>query len=308
MIDGKTASTLAPKDTATRAEIAVIMMRSSRTKITMDALIEANSTQSLLSRHKSLLLEYGSADSDEKSCLYLDADYLYQRVGYSYVVVDYDEIWQVDDVDGGKAFYYCWFAMDEAEERESRTIPSDFEFLDTDNTSREIITDIRDNKDGTLTLTTLLGAEDTAESMEYDDEEYPEGVSRVEQRMEYVVDAKTLEIKASSTTMVVDGEDGDVTLITITYDVDRPDELTSLAALIKELPNSEKTDPRTVKVVYDYGTDQEQTYEIVVEHDYRVITNVRRGYYSVYSDPDKTNAYGGDSGEGNVTIYAFAGE
>ncbi|MBE7003732.1 MAG: hypothetical protein E7425_05520 [Ruminococcaceae bacterium] len=308
VIGGKTQSTLAPKDTATRAEIAVIMTRLPRVRITMNALIEANSTQSLLARHKSLLLEYGPADSDEKNCLYLDADYLYQKVGYSSVVVDYDEIWQVDDVDGGKAFYYCWFAMDEAEEKERRTIPSDFEFLDTVNTSREIIADIRDNKDGTLTLTTLLGAEDTAESMEYYDEEYPEGASRVEQRMEYVVDEKTLEIKASTTTMVVDGEDGDVTLITMTYDADRPDDLTSLAALIKELPHSEKTDPRTVKVVYDYGTDQEQTYEIVVEHDYRVITNVRRGYYSVYSDPEKINVYGGDGGEGDVTIYAFAGE
>ena len=308
VIGGKTASTLAPKDTATRAEIAVIMTRSSWTKITMDALIEANSTQSLLSRHKSLLLEYGSADSGEKDCLYLDADYLYQRVGYSNVVVDYDEIWQVDDVDGGKAFYYCWFAMDEAEEKESRTTPSDFEFLDTVNTSREIIADIRDNRDGTLTLTTLLGAEDTKESMEYYGQEYPEGAFRVEQRMEYVVDAKTLEIQASTTTMVVDGEDGDVTLITITYDVDRPDNLTSLAALIRELPRSGKTDSRTIKVVYDYGTDQEQTYEIVVGYDYRVITNVRRGYYSVYSDPEKTNAYEGDGGEGDVTIYAFAGE
>ena len=273
--------------------------------ITAEAIAAANDMQSLLARHKSVFLAFSSSDSDEESYVYVDADYLYQKIGITSVIFDQDAIWQIDDVDGERHPYYYWFAMDADEEAEMRTTPSDFAFIDSVNASRETVESIQDNGDGTLTVTTLLNAEDTAESMSYYGQELPEGATKAEERTEYVVDANTLENTAGSTTMVIDGEDAYVDSVKVTYDVDRPEEILALEAFLEDLENGAKTDPRTVKIIYDYGTETEQSYELEVDRDFRVITCARLGYDYQYSDPEKTEVYGGDDGSSVVTIYAF---
>lgn len=276
--------------------------------ITTESIIAANDMRSLLARHKSVFIEFRSSDSDEVSYVYVDADYLYQKIGYTSVIVNNEEIWQIDDVEGEKHPYYYWFAMDEKESVEMRTTPSDYSYIDSVYTSRETIENIQDNLDGTLTITTLLNAEDTAESMSYFGQELPEGATKAEERTVYVVDGKTLENMSGSTTMVIDGKDDSVTYIEITYDVERPDDLKELEAYLKELKDGPNTSPRFVKIIYDYGTNMEQSYEITVDRDFRVITCSRSGYDYLYSDPEKTKAYEGDGGGSEVTIYAFTEE
>ena len=276
--------------------------------ITTESIVTANDMRSLLARHKSVSIEFRSSDSDEVSYVYVDADYLYQKIGITSVIVDNDAIWQIDDIDGEMHPYYYWFAMNADEETEMRTTPSEFAFIDSVNASRETIESIHDNRDGTLTVTTLLNAEDTAESMSYYGQELPEGATKAEERTVYVVDGKTLENVSGSTTMVIDGKDDSVTYIEITYDVERPDDLKELEAYLKELKDGPNTSPRSVKIIYDYGTNMEQSYEITVDRDFRVITCSRSGYDYLYSDPEKTKAYEGDGGGSEVTIYAFTEE
>ena len=273
--------------------------------ITMEAIVAANDMQSLLAKHKSVSIEFRSSDSDEVSYVYVDADYLFEKIGISSVLVDKNASWQIDDVDGEMHPYYYWFAMDADEEAEMRTTPLDFAFIDSANASRETIESIQDNRDGTLTVTTLLNAEDTAESMSYYGQELPEGATKAEERTVYVVDGKTLENLSGSTTMVIDGKDGSVNSIEITYDAERPEELNAAEAFLQDLENGPKTDRRTVKIIYDYGTATELSYEIQVDRSFRVITCARPGYDYQYSDPEKTEAYGGDDGSNVVTIYAF---
>lgn len=276
--------------------------------ITMEAIVAANDMQALLARHKSVLIAYRSSDSDELSYVYVDAEYLYQKVGITSVIVDKDAIWQIDDVDGEMHPYYYWFAMDADEEAETRTTPSDFAFIDSVNAGRETIERIQDNRDGTLTVTTLLNAEDTAESMSYYGQELPEGATKAEERTEYVVDGETLENLSGSTTMVIDGKDGSVSFIEITYDADRPEEINELEAFLQDLENSPKTDRRTVEIIYDYGTETERSYEFQVDRNFRVITCARLGYDYQYSNPERTTVYEGDNGSSLVTIYAFTEE
>ena len=273
--------------------------------ITTESIVTANDMRSLLARHKSVSIEFRSSDSDEVSYVYVDADYLFEKIGISSVIVNKDAIWQIDDVDGEMQPYYYWFAMDADEEAETRTTPSDFAFIDSVYAGRETIESIQDNRDGTLTITTLLNAEDTAESMSYYGQELPEGATKAEERTEYVVDGETLENVSGSTTMVIDGKDDSVSYIEITYDADRPEEINELEAFLKDLENGPKTDQRCVKIIYDYGTETERSYELQVDRNFRVITCARLGYDYQYSDPERTTVYEGDDGSSLVTIYAF---
>ena len=273
--------------------------------ITMEAIVAANDMQTLLARHKSILIAYSASDSDEPTYEYVDAEYLYQKVGITSVIADKNAIWQIDDVDGEMHPYYYWFAMDADEEAEMRTTPSNFAFIDSVSASRETIESIQDNRDGTLTVTTLLNAEDTAEIMSYYGQELPEGATKAEDRTEYVVDGNNLENLSGSTTMVIDGKDATVNSIEITYDVDRPEEINVLGAFLKDLENGPKTDRRTVEIIYDYGKETEHSYKIQIDRSFRVITCARLGYDYQYSDPERTTVYDGDNGSSLVRIYAF---
>lgn len=271
--------------------------------ITMTALVEANDIETIRSRHTSMLLEYRTSDSDEVVREYTDADYIYQMLDGTDVLVGKEDVWQCDKQDGEKAFYYYWYAMDEKEEAEMRITPSDYPSpIDNPYTTREIIESVQENEDGTLTVITWSNAEDTKEYLESQQVECPEGA---EQRTEYVVDRETLELVSVSSAVVVDGEDALASTLNITYDVDQPEALKALAAQSKELKNGERTNERTITIIYDYGTDEEQSYEIQVDRSFRVITCARFGYDYQYSDPEKTEAYEGDDGSSVVTIYAF---
>ena len=108
--------------------------------------------------------------------------------------------------------------------------------------------------------------------------------------------------------MVIDGKDGSVSFIEITYDADRPEEINALEAFLKDLENGPKTNRRCVKIIYDYGTETERSYEFQVDRNFRVITCARLGYDYQYSDPERTTVYEGDNGSSLVTIYAFTEE
>ena len=85
--------------------------------ITMAAIIEANKSQNILSRHGSIFVEDSTSDSEEVYYTYVSADYMYQKSGESNIVVSEEENWECDEDNGERTFYYYWFAMDENEEK-----------------------------------------------------------------------------------------------------------------------------------------------------------------------------------------------
>ena len=273
--------------------------------ITMTALVAANDVETILSRHTSMLLEYKTSDGEEVSQEYTDADYIYQMMDGTDVLVGKEDVWQCDEQDGEKTFYYYWYAMDEKEEAEMRFMPSDYPSpIDNPYTTRETIESVQENADGTLTVITWSNAEDTKEYLETQQVEYPEGDA--EQRTEYVVDRETLELVSVSSAVVVDGEDALASTLNITYDVDQPEALKALAAQIEELQSDERTNERTIKLVYDYGTDAEVSYELKADQSYRVIPVTRAGYDYLYSDPEKTEVFEGSDVLRDVIVYAFS--
>ena len=274
--------------------------------ITMTALVEANDVETIHSRHTSMLLEYRISDSDEVVWEYADADYIYQMLDGTDVLVGKEDVWQCDEQDGEKTFYYYWYAMDEKEEAEMRITPSDY-LLPIDNpyTIGETIESVQENEDGTLTVITWSNAEDTKEYLESQQVECPEGA---EQRTEYVVDRETLELVSVSSAVVVDGADALASTLNITYDVDQPEALKALAAQIEELKNGERANERTITVIYDYGTDAEESYEIKADQSYRVIPVTRTGYDYLYSDPEKTEVFEGSDVLSDVIVYVFTEE
>lgn len=274
--------------------------------ITMTALVEANDVETIHSRHTSMLLEYRISDSDEVVWEYADADYIYQMLDGTDVLVGKEDVWQCDEQDGEKTFYYYWYAMDEKEEAEMRITPSDYPLpIDNPYTIRETIESVQENEDGTLTVITWSNAEDTKEYLESQQVECPEGA---EQRTEYVVDRETLELVSVSSAVVVDGADALASTLNITYDVDQPEALKALAAQIEELKSGERTNERTITVIYDYGTDAEESYEIKADQSYRVIPVTRAGYDYLYSDPEKTEVFEGSDVLSDVIVYVFTEE
>ena len=276
--------------------------------ITMAAIIEANKSQNILSKHGSIFVEDSTADNEEVYYTYVSADYMYQKSGESNIVVSEEENWECDEDNGERTFYYYWFAMDENEEKEMRSVPSDYEYIEEVYTGREKIENIQENSDGTLTITTLLGTDDVKEFYDSYQIEYPQGLDTLEQRSEYVVDGNTLEISSVYMTVFYDGSEASNATRKITYDAEQPDELNTLTELIYEYKNDKTTNERTAKVIYDYGTDREQSYEFKANQKYRVIVNTRDGYDYLYTDPEKTQEYDGGDGVSDITIYAFTEE
>ncbi len=277
-------------------------------EITMDSIIKANDINTMFANHKSVSFEFKTTGSEDVFRVYTSPDLTYEDLGAAIVIIDKDSIWQIDDNDGEQVLSYYWYAMEKNEETAARITPTDYSFIDSTFTSRENIDSVKENDDGTLTIITKLSPEDTDELLMAQQPDYTPGESKAEQRTEYVVNKDTLEISSASATLVLDGEEVSTTSVSLAFDEDQPENLDSLKTLIKEAKSDKESAKRTVKTVYDNGTDDEKTYTYKANERYRVITCIRDGYYSLYKDPDKNEFYEGDTGESELTIYTFAGE
>ena len=277
--------------------------------ITMDSIVSANDISSIFFEHSSMALafEYPEDGEEDKEALadyvYISEDYRIEVYGKDVFIIGNDDMWECVEENGEKTFYYHWYAMSEEEEEMWRDVPLNFAYLNAEATSKETINNIEKNADGTLTIKATLNAEDMKELLQ---DEYPDGKT-VEERTEYVVNALTLEIVSSSVTVIVDGEVDSVTSINPFYDVEIPDNLKAIITAINEVKSGEKVNPRTIRIIYDYGTDEEETYEVVADSRYKVIPNLRDGY-EMFSDPEKKEVYEGSDGTSDVTIYAFVEE
>ena len=278
-------------------------------KITMEAIIQANSSDILLSRYSSLL-NHMESDYPGLIDLYVASDFCYEKNSEYLQLADTEDYWNYMDVDGEMVLVYDWFAMSDEEKSEYRITTASYKepVVNGSSSLKETIESIVDNGDGTLTVATILKAEDSAELFREDGNEYPEAFYTSDQRLIYILDQETLEIHSCE--QMVLAPDGDIPYVsyTITYNADQPEEMKTMIALVDEFKNGEKTSPRTITVVYDVGTEQEQTYSMTVDSKFKIIPYSRDGYDYAYTDPEKKEPYTGGDGINDITVYAFSEE
>ena len=122
--------------------------------------------------------------------------------------------------------------------------------------------------------------------------------------MTFVVDAKTLEIRSiRESTFQADGTEVLLSEQTISYAAPESQTLNELQLMAYHYENESLVDPRTVTVIYDYGTMDELLVSRTVEKGDMLLTSFLPGY-EIYSDSFGT-PFAGSDGQSDVTLYAF---
>ena len=273
--------------------------------LTMEEIVQANSADALFQKYDNVLNQMDG----EYICLselYVSKDYCFENDYNKLQLVTPEDYWQYMDVNGENYLCYAWFAMDDDEKAEITLTPSDYAnpIVSGDYTLLEEIQDITDNGDGTLTITTKLDSEYVAKRLKEDDMEYPEEYYSSDNEIVYIVDKNSLEIQSYTESLLTDS--GKIPFIStqVTYNADYTEDMKNMISLSDEFINGEKTNPRTITIIYDYETDQEQTFSITIDPKFKVLPYIRAGY-SLYNDPEKKEVYTGGDGVSDLTIYAF---
>ena len=286
--------------------------------ITIEALINANKKETLLDRHDSFsyskVFEPGSVNN---FTLYASRDLVYCKYNESAedgaalaAMRDQKNSFSKIRKDGKEEFFYDWYAMSEEEKKKEEVVLSDaWYFIEPVTTCLEKIIDIKDNHDGTTTITSKMEADDFAEyfkeAVESGYMDYEDVYENAYTLTTYTVDSESLEIQAYTERFLhEDGSKFEEHTVTVHKDADQPEELTEMIAMADDMLGKKPADPRTLTVIYDYGTDQEETYSLTVDRKYKVNVYPKENY-ELYADSEKKALFEAPDGIGDVTIYAF---
>ena len=272
--------------------------------VTVEALAAANAPEAVLSRHEnadsvaSVFGENSFTAYYEKGLFYQctvnnDSDVLFgERGGWYY---------SDDDGDGEVELCFAWLAMNEEEAIERGDVRAEqlCAFVSQDVTPRETLLSVEQNTDDVFTVTTEMTPEDSLNELErmWPDrpEEYLEGTVRCA----YVVAADTLELLALREYVRLNDELVLFFVACACYDTERPEGVDFYLAQ-EEALLSESAEERTlITVIYDAGTEQEESYSILVS-DPELVTPVFRSGYSV----DPAAPEGVYLEDGSWVIYA----
>ena len=272
--------------------------------VTIEGLVKANTNAVLLAQYDNILLTK-SIDDGSNINFYYTKDVTFYQEGDNVVLYDREKVWRHPEIDGTKALAFNWYAMEESEMAQYMLEPSEmFSVLDEEYTLKETIDKVTDNKDGTLTIETSVSAEALTEIYGADNPDIP-----ADMKYKYTVNKNNLELKnCSYSIQYADGKTESVSYDVI-FNAEEPDEMKDMLAQIDEFNNSNPAEgeKKTITVIYDYGTDSEQTFSITVDRKYMVAPFLREGY-TAYADPDKTEYFAGGDGVHDLVIYAFPEE
>ncbi len=282
---------------------------SASTDITIEDLVAANTRDAIFARHATVM-ETRRNDAYGMRSLFATPDLSYAEFGENEEILSTkDGVWAQLPVDEQPTLVYQWYAMSDEEAAISEMAANGFSgILDEASAEYETIEKVVDNGDGTLTITAVVNLETFKEFDEIrraQVAELPEGAELLEV---YVVDKNTLESKRSSECVRQDGVETMLGENSVEYDVDQPQRVTEMLSSIEEFRSATVNDPKTVTVIYDAGTPQEQQYSITVDEKYGVTPILRDGYNYLYSDAERTHEIVDDTISGDTTIYAFATE
>lgn len=265
--------------------------------VTIEDLVAANLREAALTRHESILNTI-FFNGEVWSQQYNTRDLILHSAG---AMLDAEGEWSLNE---GKLLY-DWFIMSDAEQAALRELPEDYEpIIYPEDTLQETVISVEDNGDGTLTIVTALDPETAAAIWEAQGSDPATGDwEGAGEEIVYVVQADTLEI-ITQTPMLKKGEDTFIRWVSsFSYDEPVPEELAAFKARVDAYKSAPLTNPRTVTVIYDYGTPEEETYSITAGEDCLVGLVIRDGY-GMFSDPEGTAPYVSKA-EGDKTIYLF---
>ena len=285
--------------------------------ITIEAIVQANSRDSILSRHDNVMNTI-EGDYIYTTQMYVSSDYGYDlsSEGVQRLVDADGHNWQYADVDGTKYLAYMWFVMDDEElsEQTGHFTMDNYSapVINENTTSKETIEDVKDNGDGTLTVTTLVKAEDSAEFYKSESEdldvEYPEEYYTNDKQCVYIINSDSLEIVSCEESLLTEDGEEFVDRYTVVYDTEPTGDLADMIALAEEFNSEKPEDPKNLTIIYDYGTDSEQTYKLTTDQKFKVMIYLKDGYKQLYDDPEGQIIHESGSAKSDITMYTFKAE
>lgn len=261
-------------------------------EITMEQIVEANMKENVLKNHSGYqvnIWEYG----DLETKMYNDQD----MTAWCWS----DEAGATVELHMGPVLfgsyegeYGATLLADETEiENQSYY---DNSFLELDSTFMETIEEVRTDGDQWQVITSMA-----AENMNRPTYEFEEGDTVT---MEYTLDPDTLEIFSLVETVTkADGTTEVSGTVDIAYDVEMPEEVSSVYEKMQEEPQ------RTVTMVLDPDTEEEQTYSISLVQGIPVGLYISENYTELYTDRECTKISEEEVDVSkSVTLYSKANE
>ena len=285
--------------------------------VTYADIIKANSKKSLLKRHKNWKQTTIAAESGALQVQALD---YYSRVSYStsdmmYAEFDYtsldtpvkstkelytkqDSCWTLFFKDEGSKSIVQWPVMTDKERKSLASNIDTGSILDGSDLG-EVFESIRANEDGSLTMTTTAPAA-TSTDVRFLPEEWKD--ARIEYA--YTVDADSLELSKLETFIITKNASIKYFTESLDYDVEIPEYHKELKELLKKAASNKIENPRTITVVYNPDTKDEERFVRSADISYGVLPLYRDGY-KPFKDKEGKEAFSGSDGKSDITIYAI---
>ncbi len=289
-------------------------------KITLKDIADANTYDSLLAKHKNWHIKCNlSQDNDqiaikhygvryfnvysEKDMAYMDVDY-YEDGNEEHAIEhalysDKGDYYINDLLQEGKKLGVIYYLMNDEDKKEirikSRKAPES-RALFTYN-EEEILDSIKDNGDGTLTVLTHAAMKEA-----YDPATLPDEWKEGRKEFAYKISKADLGLISLDNKIVTDNKTYDYMTEAVTYDTDRPEDLSKMLTLVDEFKNTKPDEPVYAKIVYDAGTDKEETFEYPEYRAFAITPWLRKGY-KAYKDPEGTQP-ATDLIKPGTTLYA----
>ena len=272
--------------------------------ITIEQLVQANSFDTVFSRHNSVAVYYVDTNSEE-SYQYHTRDMVYYSQ-YSYLNIQ-DREWYVFDTPEGTAVYFMWYIMSDEEKAQEANARTDLSPILSEELTleMEVVKEVVDNGGGTLTITTEASEEDTLKMLELTGDILPAGLNDAVFQCVYTVDAETLEIRMQREHYAANGKTYLTSMQTYEYDAWIPDDVAAYVKKIDAFCNERSENQSVVTVVYDAGTKAEESFSCRIGDGIGCYFHLRDGYDELYNDRTLNSPYTGDP-NGDVTIYAFS--
>ena len=256
--------------------------------VTFDEVYNANTRDKIFSRHSTVLLNIDDEVGLDR--IYNEADFVCQSVDWGLIYADKFENWQYVDIDGTKTAIKAWFAMDKADEDALREPLNSSPTIDWDVTE-DVLDSVTDNGDGTLTVATIIEHEGSDTKI----------------NRSYIVDAATLELKKFEYTVTENGKETVTHSVDVIYDEGRPDDITKFVDQIVTEKAVKNKNTRTITAIYDYDTEEQETYSLTFDQSIKVSPIFKPGY-TAYLDPEKKEIFAGGDGVSDYTYYVFRDE
>ncbi len=284
---------------------------------TYEDLLQANSWEAVSSRHKSWRMELYTADEmaarafgSRSIITYCDPDFTYIESDQSNLGKDTDYtkelytkagnyFWYGKGSDGEETTYYCWYAMGEDEKKNYIYDNDNFHLVADGSEWGETLVSARDNGDGTVTAVTCMPAENDAF-----DSGIPEEWKGGTEVFQYLLDAETLEVREMGNSIVSDRGEFVYFKQPVFFDEPVPESSADLRAFAEKVEAPEPETPKTITVIYDPGTPEEETFSKTVDASCPVWLNIRSGY-ELYDDPEGKTPWTESDGMSDVLYYAI---